>query len=332
MAKLSGAVLLAIAVIAAGTARADSAFRVETLSDGVLLFRPADSDRSKTNSLVVERDDGLLVVGAQPSPVAARELLAAIAEQTSSPVRYLVYDHAHAEAAGGGSAFPSATLVIASASCQDALNDPEYDFGAEMRAYAEDPSTWVEPERRLATLVAESLFRLDDSRQPVALFVLARPSHARGELVVELPRIDLTYAGSLLFTDRNPNAADGSVSAWINSLNHLIRDRPSFIVGLRGPVLDYKGLYPQRDSLAWLRDQVAQGFVAALSLNDIEDRVLRADGIEEQFAVDAQPSFFPTVIHQAVEEAAFHRRKRGRPVVEREPGLEENRPGDDPDP
>jgi len=325
-----GAVFLSAVLVATGSAAAGSPFEVETLAEGVFLFRPVDPGPSRTNSLVVERGDGLLVADAQPTPEAARELLGQIPEHSPLPVRYLVYSHAHAESAGGAPAFPPSTLVIASTTCQDALLDPDYDFGAEMRAYAEDPATWVEPERRLATLVAEAAIRLDDARQPVNLHVLARPSHAVGEMVLELPRIDLVYAGGLLFTDRNPYSVDGNVGSWVNSLNHIISDRPRFIVGLRGPVLDYKGLILQRDSLAWLRGQVEDGFIAILPLNRIEDNVLAAEGVEAHFAIDAKPLFVQTVIHLAVEEGAQHRRKRGRPLVERETEAADGTPGTGP--
>src|SRR6185503_15148986 len=114
------AALLAILTLSAAEPRP---FTEEKLAEGVHLFRPADPSSARSNSLVVVRQDGLLVVDAQPTPEAARELLAAARSVSSLPVRYLVLTHPHAEAAGGASAFPDSTLVIGSAGCRFAMTD-----------------------------------------------------------------------------------------------------------------------------------------------------------------------------------------------------------------
>ena len=314
--------LCVLALLAASTLTvlfaAESPFRVEELTDGVFLYRPADGDYTRTNSMVVERSDGLLVVDAQPSPAAARELLEEISRRHSAPVRYLIYSHGHTEAVGGGSAFPSTTLVVASELTQASLKDSTADLGAEMRARAPDPATWTEPERRLASLVVRSVTMLDDPLHPVEVLSLGQPGHSAGDLMLKMAHVDLFYVGSLIFTDRNPYGTDAGVQFWLGSLNHMISERPKFVVGLRGPSLRRTDLIAQRDALAWLRGQVEARFMKLLPLNVIEDQVLAMDGIEKRFDMDADPSFAHTVIHVVVEESAEERRKRGRPFTERE--------------
>jgi len=314
--------LCVLALLAASTLgvlfAAESPFRVEELTDGVFLYRVDDADYTRTNSLVVERSDGLLVVDAQPSPEAARELLEEISRRHSAPVRYLVYSHGHTEAVGGGTAFPSTTLVVASELTQAALKDLTADLGAEMRARAPDPATWTEPERRLATLVAKSVTLLDDPLHPVELLSLGQAGHSAGDLMLKMAHVELLYVGGLIFTDRNPYGKDASVQFWLGSLNHMISERPKFVVGLRGPPLGRSDLIAQRDALAWVRGQVEAGFMKLLPLNVIEDRVLAMEGIEKRFDVDADPSFVETVIRVVVEESAEERRKRGRPFTARE--------------
>jgi glyoxylase-like metal-dependent hydrolase (beta-lactamase superfamily II) len=307
-------------------AAADSPFRVEELVDGVFLYRPDDGDYTRTNSLVVERSDGLLVVDSQPSPEAARELLAEIGRRHDAPVRYLAYSHDHTESVGGGSAFPAETLVVASEGTQARLEDPEADLGAEVRARAEDPSAWTEPQRRNAVLLVRGAAVLDDPVHPVEFLVLGRKAHSAGDMMLKMAHVELYHVGGLLFTDGNPYGRDANVGYWLGALNHLISDRPKFVVGMRGPALGRKDLIPQRDILAWLRGQAEAGFRKMLPLNRIEDEVLASDGIRERLDMDAEPCFADTVIHVIVEESADERRKRGRPFKEREPAPETGSP------
>ncbi len=308
----------ALALLAAGPipARAaepvprGAAFEAVSLAAGVHLLRPSGAGLDYANSLVVDRADGLLVIEAQPSPAAARELLDTLRVISSKPIRYLVLSHPHAEAAGGASAFPPETLVIGSAGCRDALADPAYDFAAELRAGAADPAAWVEPPRRRPTLVLRAPAELDDPARPVRLMVHA-PAHSAGDLTVELPAQGIRYVGSLVWLDRVPYAGDADIGRWLGLLNAIIDHDPlPTVVGLRGPATDPGALVRLRDSFAWLRGQVEQGFADRLPHEEIARRVLATPGIGDRFAGDA--TFLPSLVNRAVDESAAHRRKRGR--------------------
>ena len=112
------AVILAVTALtgppSAEGAHPDVAFIVDDVSEGVFLLRPVAARPELSNSLIVEREDGLLVVGPQASTSGAGELLQVIASISDKPVRYLVLTHAHAESVGGAAAFPESTLVIGS--------------------------------------------------------------------------------------------------------------------------------------------------------------------------------------------------------------------------
>lgn len=267
-------------------ARAGAAFEVEELAPGVRLYRPAPNGAGGSNSLVVDREDGLLVAGAQPSPALARKLLAAIAERTDKPVRYLVLPHSHAEAAGGASAFPDSTLVIGSAGCLEALQDPDYEFGAEVRLRASDPSSWAEPPRRLPDLVPGARTLLTDPRNEVELLPFPG-SHSVGDMALYLPGSDIFFAGATVFPDRSPYAADANTSIWISALNHLIRQGPRMVIPMRGPVQGAASLRDQRDALAWLRGKVGEGLIDRLPIDEIRQRILDAEDLGEHFATDS---------------------------------------------
>jgi len=306
--RLTGFVALVLLVPGALPVAAAGPFVRQELAEGVHLFRPAEDSVGRTNSLVVEQQTGLVVVEAQPTPAAARELLAAIREVSDSPVRYLVLSHPHAESAGGASAFPSTTVVVSSTGCLEALKDPAHDLGAEVRALAEDPAAWVEPERRLPTLVLFARTALDDPVRRVELLPIGQ-THSQSDMMVHLPQADVMYAGSLLFTDGNPYAADGEIANWLSALNQLVRQSPRVTVGLRGEPIPVEELRKQREALAWLKGQVASVFIDRPPLEDVPGLILAAEGFDERF--DPEGSFVPIVIDRAIQHALEARYKRG---------------------
>lgn len=304
--RLAAALVAAVAGLPAHPEPPAESFVVEELAAGVLLFRPAADAPGRVNSLVVEREDGLLVVAAQPSPAAAGELLAAIRCRSTRPVSYLVLPHSHAEAGGGASAFADRVLVIGTTGCRDALARADYDFGAEVRARSTESSAWVEPERPAPVLVLESRTWLADPRNTVELLPLGR-SHSRGDLLVRLPEHDVLYAGALLFPDDRPYADDARVGSWLSALNHLVRQRPRVLLPLRGPAVDIADLRGQRDALAWLRGQVDHALRERSTHDEVRDRVLRLPDIGSRFATDSP--FLPGLVERVIQEAEARRKK-----------------------
>lgn len=302
--------LLAGVVCAGAEESPPAVFRPQELDEGVFLFRPIAGGYDRTNSLVVEQRDGLIVVESQPSPEAARELLAEIARLNDKPIRFLVLSHPHAESAGGASAFPDSTLVIGTRECHDLLLDDAYPFGAEVRARADDPESWTAPARRIPSLVLEGSLYLDDARHPVRIRPLAR-SHSRGALMVVLPDPGIYYLGATLFADRNPFGGDADVGGWLSTLNAVLVARPTLLVPLHGEPIDTQPLRRMRDSLAWARGQVEVGFLDRVPPPGIVARVLQEPDLGKHFDLDAEPSFLGSVLERAVEEAIRERRKRG---------------------
>ena len=285
-------------------------FRVEQLADGVHLFHPADPSTDRTNSLVVEQDEGLVVIDAQPSVEAARELLAAIAEVSKAPIRFLVLTHPHAEAAGGASAFPASAVRIGSKGCSDAMADTGYDFGAEERLRSKDPETWKEPDRSLPVLALKGSVVLEDKKHPVELDPLV-PSHSRGDLLVSIPDTGIYAVGGLVSPDRNPYAGDANGEEWLITLNQIASLAPRVVVPLRGPVLGATDVRIQRDSMAWVRGQLTQGYVDALPSEKIPDTVMASPSLSQFFDVTASPSFVRGVVVRIFREMEEERRRKG---------------------
>ena len=308
------AALLALAIPAASAAAADpeagAGFTVDTLSEGVFVMRPVAGRPDLSNSLVVDRADGLLVVGPQASAAGARELLDAIATIGDKPIRYLVLTGAHADVAGGASTFPASTLVIGSVNARDSLRNPAYDFGAEVRLRSENPKRWKAPAIRLPVMIVHARTELEDPVNEVELLPLA-PSHTQSDMMVLLPNQNIIYCGALLFADRNPYAGDADVGGWLSTLNHIAKLNPAVAIPLRGESLDARQVRVLRDALAWVRGQIALGFVDRVAPEKMTDWVLESEDASKHFDLDATPFFVRTVIDRALEEAIEQRRKRG---------------------
>jgi glyoxylase-like metal-dependent hydrolase (beta-lactamase superfamily II) len=305
---------LACALVAAGASAADSPKRIggfdaTELARGVTLLTAASPARP-TNSLVVERRDGLLVIDAQPTVEGGRALLAAIAKLSKQPVRYLVLTHPHADTAGGAAAFPAGTLVVATTGARDRLADPAYDFAGEMRLRAPDSTASAAPERPAPVLVSDGPFTLDDPDRRVVVYPLPR-AHCQGNLWVEIPQAGILAVGDLVVGDRNPYAGDASITQWVALLNDLARAEGTRIVPLSGPPVDLDVVRQLRDAFAWARSRINKGFIDLEPPDQIVDRALADPKTATWFDLTARPSFVRTVFDRIYEETVEERRKRG---------------------
>jgi cyclase len=288
---------------------AAKSFRVESLAEGVLLFRPGSAQPERTNSLVIELDSGLLVVGAQPSAEAAQALLGELGKRFETDPRFLVLPSPHADAAGGAAAFPDSTLIIATQGYRSDVSDPQFDFGAEARL-RRGAAAWTEPARVSPALVLSGQTIVDDPHRPVELLPLP-PAHTGGDLIVKLPQQNILFAGAVAPMDRNPFGRDASVGGWLGAMNVIAKSRPAIVVPLRGEPVSSRELRLVRDSFAWLRGQVDRGFIDGLNAERITDWILESEELAEHFDAGADPSFLRGLVEQAVREAVAWRKKRG---------------------
>lgn len=98
--------LLAIALRAAPSAAQDP-FEIVPLADGVwaAIVTPDPPMSVFANALVVEGEDGVLVVDTHQSPSAAEWLIEAIRARTERPVRWIVNTHWHGDHVHGNAAY-----------------------------------------------------------------------------------------------------------------------------------------------------------------------------------------------------------------------------------
>ena len=305
---LASALLVTLAALPAGPV--EPGFTADNISEGVYLMRAAEEREDLVNSLLVERQDGLLVINAQPTPAAAHELLQAIGKISSEPVRYVVYTKPQSDAVGGATAFPRSALIIASDDCAAALDDLQYDFSLEARLRAGDPEEWTPPERRLPTLRLTAQADLDDPLNSVRLMPIG-PAQTTGDMLVLLPREKILFAGTLVPIDRNPFAADASASGWLMALNRIAKMAPSLVLPARGAGIETRIVRERRDAIAWLRGQVEREFQEKIHPARMPERIVLVPEAAKYFDLEADPSFIAGLIERVVADAIQERRKRG---------------------
>lgn len=284
------------------------AFDVETLASGVHLFRPRGGSRTHANSLVVDLEDGLLVVDAQPTPAAARDLLAALEARSGKSVRFLVLTHPHAVSSGGADAFPRSAIRIASRGYRDAVADSGFDYLAALRSVPGIPET-LDWERPRAALILFGRTRIEEAGRSVILLPVPE-AHSPGDLIVFLPEDGLVAAGGLPFPDRAPYAGSATVSGWLAQLNHLVAMAPRRVVGVRGPAQDVDALRAQRDALQWLIETVEEAVADGVDDEAMSSHVRADPGLTRHLA-SGNAAHLDLLVGRATAEARDRRRRLG---------------------
>lgn len=283
------------------------AFSAETIAPGVHVFRPNSPSWDRTNSVVIERDDGLLVVDAQPTPASARALLASIEATVPGSIRYLVFSHPHVAATGGARAFPEGTLRIASRGFRDAVLDREFDYLAELGGHAELRD--LDAIRPFPTLVLFARTRLEDARNPVVLQPVPH-AHSPGDLTVLLPESGIAVAGDVAYTTASLYAGDAEIKGWVAQLNNLINMSPRAVVPSRGETLDLPGVKRCRDGIAWVRNEVLTAFSDGVPGDEVVDHVMRS-GRASRFFEPRARDVLHDLVSRSVEEEREKRRRSG---------------------
>lgn len=281
---------------------ANSQPRITAIDEGVWLYQPPAPG---SNSLIVEQQQGLLVVGAQHSAEAAQAMLTKIASVTDADVRYLVLPHPQAVVAGGTSAFPNDTLIITSAIGLTELQDESYDFAGELGLLASGES-WIAPPRPIPGLALEAHATLTDPRRPVMLMPYAN-QFTKGDLLVSLPSQGIFVAGGILFPGQTPYPGDSDVAQLIATLGTLAHQQWRHYVPLRGELLDAAQVREQRDALAWLLDQVEAGLSTTDSFEVIRAKVLTNEGLARRFPIDDR--LLPMLVDAILQQCYARREK-----------------------
>jgi len=242
MCGLVGSVLLCLAV--AGHARpacqTDDAVPWQRVAPGVWVWHPvAPGEVSAANaghvvptSVVIDRGQALLI-DPGPSQRHGERVRASLACHFGAQLRWIVNTHAHAENVLANSAFADLLAsgqvqVLASAAtregmlqrCPACLASLTAKVGTEAIAGTQI----VLPSR---TLAEGDVLRVGRYRLRV---MRVEQGHTEGDLVLWSAQQRVLWAGGLVYGNRVPELAQGSVDGWLRALDRLAALRPRVVV------------------------------------------------------------------------------------------------------
>lgn len=230
-----------------------------------------------SNAGFVVTDDGVVVVDALGSPALGEALLAAIAQITTQPVRYVVLTHYHADHIYGLQAFKKAgAVVLAHVQGKEYLNSDT--ARQRLEASRTELAPWIDANTRLVP--ADQWLEVPQTRLRVGSvdFVIDHvgPAHTPEDMVVYVPQKGVLFSGDLFFRGRIPFVGQADSRSWIASLNQLMTYHPTVVVPGHGPASHdpMADMKLTRDYLVHLRKTMGQ---AALNLEPFEDAYARAD-------------------------------------------------------
>jgi glyoxylase-like metal-dependent hydrolase (beta-lactamase superfamily II) len=212
----------------------------QRLAPGVWVWPSAlPSDISALNaghvaptSVVIDGGEAL-VIDPGPSHQHGLRVRASLACRFQARVRWIVNTHAHAENVLANSAFADLLAagrleILASAPTREAMRrrcpDCLASLSAKLGADAMAGMQIVLPSR---TLTEGEVLRVGRHRLRV---MRVEQGHTEGDLVLWSARERLLWAGGLVYGERVPELAQGSVDGWLAALERLAALRPRLLV------------------------------------------------------------------------------------------------------
>ena len=217
--------------------------------------------------VVIEGDDGLLVVDTGAEPAEAEEILADLASRFDRPVRRVVNTHAHFDHTFGNQVFgPGSTTDAAILGHAGIARHFERYEGPRLAAWRADPTR--EPDRRWDDLrlvppshPVERMTRLDLGGRDVELRPQP-PAHTDTDLVLLVPAERVWIVGDLVEESGPPMYGSGSYPLdWPGVLEALVDEMlpGDLVVPGHGAVVDRDFVARQARELRMIADR----FVAA---------------------------------------------------------------------
>jgi cyclase len=279
-------------------------FDLRKVGDGVHMAVARPAYKVNSNTVIVELDDGLLVVDTHSKPSAARAIVAMLRDVTPKPVRYVVNTHYHWDHWQGNEVYPAtypnvevitnditreAMVTKSLKRIQDHVRSGPDEVArlraelasatgarrAELEANVRDAEAYLAEVRSLKpalpTMAFERTMRLYRRDREIDLLHLGR-AHTEGDVFVHLPKEKLVATGDCVI-GWTPFMGDGYPEDWGRTLARLGElDFTTLLMGHGEPagrdwLRTFRGYI--RDMVEAVREEAATG----ASLEEVKQRV-----------------------------------------------------------
>jgi cyclase len=315
---LATAAMVATAQMPAKPAFQGKAYRFDKIADGVYYATATGSMITGGNNTIIVNDRDVVLVDANTTPAAAREMLVEIKMITDKPVRWVVNTHFHYDHTDGNSVFGPDVQIVATDYVGDMLanhdvlhTEPfktsvgslpmQIEALKKQLAAEKDPAKYANLEQQIKaaldeieqvkevkptppTMTFSSRLTLYRGSREIQLLFLGR-GHTGGDTVVYLPEEKIVCTGDLM-ESRLAYMGDGDFDDWIKSLDRLKDlDFTTVLPGHGIPFHD-KSLIAAYQS--YLQDLITQ--VAAL-----RKQGLTADEASQKVDLTSHAAAFPQI-------------------------------------
>ena len=232
----------------------------DKLSDNAYAYT-AEGD---PNTGIIIGDDGVMVIDATATPVAAQGVIRKVRELTDLPIKYVVLTHYHAVRVLGASGYRAEGLqqIIASQDTYDLIvergqQDMDSEIGRFPRLFEAVDSV---PGLTWPTLTFQGEMALWLGQLEVRIAQVGR-GHTKGDTIVYLPGQGICFSGDLVECEAACYTGDAYLADWPHTLDRLAAMHFDKLVPGRGPAL----MTPEAVArgLAYTRDFVSTLFGSA---------------------------------------------------------------------
>ena len=251
------------------------------IAPNVYFVRGESGPSSKANQgfmsnagFVVTRE-GVVVFDALGTSVLGLQLIQAIANITSQPIRRVIVSHYHADHFYGLQSFQDAGVEIwahrggkrylASDVAQQRLSQRRQEL-----------SPWVDGNTRLAPadrwLEGDTSFNLGEFHFDL---IHSGPAHSPEDLMLSIRGQGILFVGDLLFAGRIPFVGDADSKQWLVALDKMLALRPRIVIPGHGQVSTDpdRDLTLTREYLAFLRSEMARAIANFESFESAYERI-----------------------------------------------------------
>ncbi len=247
--------------------------KVETVAPDVYFHEGHLGRRAHCNNGWIVFQDYVLVVDAN-FPSGAKEVIPKIRAITDKPIRFVFDTHHHGDHAYGNQIWAdNGAVVVAHEGVLAEMK--RYETGR----YGDKPGRWEDAAKgredvRASQLKAPSLlFRkdlvFDDGTHRVELLHLG-VAHTHGDGWAWLPKERILFTGDACVNGPFNYVGDGSVEAWIQTLQAALKLEPKLICPGHGPVGGPEVLEDQLNFFVTLRREVKALVDQGKSLEDVK--------------------------------------------------------------
>ena len=220
-------------------AATDADFSLREIADGVFAFQGVnelmhpENEGAICNLGVVVGADAVAVIDSGGSLVEAQAFIAAIAEVTSKPVRFLINTHMHPDHIFGNAAFQTLGPTIVGHQNLPAALEARGEYY--LRSYREQLGDELMEGIEIVqpTLLVDDTMELDLGGRVLQLKAW-EAAHTDNDLTVLDPSSGTFFAGDLVFLGHLPTI-DGSLLGWLKQMDTLAAIDAARVVPGHGP-------------------------------------------------------------------------------------------------